>query len=911
MDDLRHQDDDGDVNGSVATDSDDDATTVAGDDDDVDSDATTLVDQDGVTEDADEVCVRPVRPPRSRLSTASSGTPSRNSGTTDIVKVAVTVNGKSQLLELDQGLPLDEVCRGLCGDHGVRWRPGRYALAYPARPTRANPHASEKYLTEDNRAELRHGAELSLTWAPDVFAELIAKRLVRRTDHAEWSWALQRLAELSDDAMFVLVFAEQRGAVDLVLDAVSPVDKKSHKLRPTETLWLLRAVLGLVRHGALTGAEAGLSRLLRHLGALVRAVQGVEAAVVEASLRVLAAVSAQHWEASAAQHLAVTDLVPLLWDTDRPALQTAALELMNALAVREARLGRHSPEAKMQVIKTITSPQVCATIVQSVLAGHVRSNMARQLFLLQRLLLQPLKEALETPAAPALVDSCPSEPPPRLPRRKSRAGSLLHSRSWCEGEGEEGGGQRRGHGGRDRRSMEDDYKHLDTLSLPRPVNREPPEATVSSLSPTAAASTADLLDFRGSVTSLASMTSMTSLTSDTSHRSLWSVDTLDDDPPPPAQSRLGAECLEYLATYHPTLSVQAVEEEAALQGLLSVTAERLVRLLAAELGLCEDDRGRGPAMSASAPAASSKAAPPYQPLVFTRDVPFFHELFCRGLNRLARTRREMRAKTPRDQDKVLRVVRRQFREALGAQVRSWDQLDTWLSELPYAAVAALWEKERVSAEQDTVLGSAAVRQLRAASRAALRQLVRQQRVAALREGAVFQRPRRAAAKDKAGREKGSKRASQLLWVWLQGDATLQYADCVEEADGPRLLGAPLSIAMASVTSVATGRKCAGLWGSRSRKQGIELALSLLLDPHDCEAASLDLVAPDVATLEVWADGFNMLLGKEHTSKAVERDLEVLMDMEVRLRLMELDGISLPAEPPPVPPPPPDFDFVTA
>lgn len=79
----------------------------------------------------------------------------------------------------------------------------------------------------------------------------------------------------------------------------------------------------------------------------------------------------------------------------------------------------------------------------------------------------------------------------------------------------------------------------------------------------------------------------------------------------------------------------------ALRGSLSVTAERLVRLLGAELSLC-GNRGDAP----------SSRQHQYQPLVFGREVPFFHELFCRGLNLLAKTRREMRAKTQHDQDKV-------------------------------------------------------------------------------------------------------------------------------------------------------------------------------------------------------------------------------------------------------------------
>lgn len=82
---------------------------------------------------------------------------------------------------------------------------------------------------------------------------------------------------------------------------------------------------------------------------------------------------------------------------------------------------------------------------------------------------------------------------------------------------------------------------------------------------------------------------------------------------------------------------------------MSATGERLVRLLGTELALCRPEDGDG------GERGVSSVVTPYQPLVFARDaedVPFFHELFCRGVNLLAKTRREMRAKTQRDQDKV-------------------------------------------------------------------------------------------------------------------------------------------------------------------------------------------------------------------------------------------------------------------
>jgi len=45
------------------------------------------------------------------------------------------------------------------------------------------------------------------------------------------------------------------------------------------------------------------------------------------------------------------------------------------------------------------------------------------------------------------------------------------------------------------------------------------------------------------------------------------------------------------------------------------------------------------------------------------------------------------------------------------------------------------------------------------------------------------------------------------------------------------------------------------------------------------------------------------------SKEAEQDLDILLHMEIKLRLLEIEGIpELPQEPPPIPELPEDFDF---
>lgn len=45
-----------------------------------------------------------------------------------------------------------------------------------------------------------------------------------------------------------------------------------------------------------------------------------------------------------------------------------------------------------------------------------------------------------------------------------------------------------------------------------------------------------------------------------------------------------------------------------------------------------------------------------------------------------------------------------------------------------------------------------------------------------------------------------------------------------------------------------------------------------------------------------------------TSKEAEKDLETLLSMEIKLRLLDAEGINIPQDKPIIPPDPPNYDF---
>ena len=64
------------------------------------------------------------------------------------------------------------------------------------------------------------------------------------------------------------------------------------------------------------------------------------------------------------------------------------------------------------------------------------------------------------------------------------------------------------------------------------------------------------------------------------------------------------------------------------------------------------------------------------------------------------------------------------------------------------------------------------------------------------------------------------------------------------------------------------------------------------------------MAPNQKTFDYWCDAINALLRREMVSKKAKEDIDMFLSMEIKIKLLDVEGIKLPKAAPAIPPPPP-------
>ncbi|XP_013149226.1 PREDICTED: engulfment and cell motility protein 1 [Papilio polytes] len=282
----------------------------------------------------------------------------------------------------------------------------------------------------------------------------------------------------------------------------------------------------------------------------------------------------------------------------------------------------------------------------------------------------------------------------------------------------------------------------------------------------------------------------------------------------------------------------------------------------------------------------------YHPLFFTHDHPF-EELFCICIALLNKTWKEMRA-TSEDFMKVLSVVREQINRALSASPKGFDKFRQRINQLTYAEITQIWQQERTNRE---VWESHArpIVELKEKITPEIIELIQQQRLGVLVGGTRF----------KKYSSRGQRIKDKFWFVRLSPNhKVLHYGDC-DEKSTPSLEELGNKLAVSDIKCVVMGKDCPHMKDLRGRKVTPHLAFSLILKSAE---ETLDFVAPDEQIFDYWTDGINALLKEKMTSRCFENDLETLLSMDIKVRLLDAEGIDIPQDPPQIPEEPDDYDF---
>uniref|UniRef100_A0A8C5WJF6 ELMO domain-containing protein n=1 Tax=Leptobrachium leishanense TaxID=445787 RepID=A0A8C5WJF6_9ANUR len=298
------------------------------------------------------------------------------------------------------------------------------------------------------------------------------------------------------------------------------------------------------------------------------------------------------------------------------------------------------------------------------------------------------------------------------------------------------------------------------------------------------------------------------------------------------------------------------------------------------------------------------------------------ELFSVCIQLLNKTWKEMRA-TQEDFDKVMNVVKEQISRTLAFAHTSLEFFRTKIFSLNYSEILKLRQAERLI--QDEAL-SPPVMELRQQLQPELVNLITQQRLHYLCEGSKF-------------RKISSRRRQDKLWFCRlsPNHKVLHYGDIEENIETPPIEMLLEKIPVADIKHVLTGKDCPHMKEKGSGKQHkdiMERAFSICYDvdsflnfispthndkpsahhsnSKNCIPEPLCCMLFSICSKELWfcfwLDGLNALLGREMTSDRKRSDLDILLNAELKLRLLDLENIPIPEHPPSIPPRPLNYNY---
>jgi len=280
----------------------------------------------------------------------------------------------------------------------------------------------------------------------------------------------------------------------------------------------------------------------------------------------------------------------------------------------------------------------------------------------------------------------------------------------------------------------------------------------------------------------------------------------------------------------------------------------------------------------------------YYPMLFSTDS-MLEEMYSVCIQLVNKTWKEMRA-TSLDFSRVMSVVKEQIIRVLNEKPDTIELFKNKLFGLSYQQIIKLMDQEF---QERNILDSQSkpVVELREKVLPYIKDLVRQQRLTQLVEGQLFSNVRSRA-----------KQKEKLWYCRLSPNSRFLHYGDAEEKVAPPLEALPNKLPISEVTDIVVGKDCPHAKEAKFRKGHLQLAFSLL---HGQEE-HLDFIAPSSQVYSVWTDGLRSLLSKEMISEKAKEDVETLLNMEMKLLLLDVEDVPIPEVPPPVPEEPEDLNY---
>ncbi|XP_028906564.1 engulfment and cell motility protein 3 [Ornithorhynchus anatinus] len=298
----------------------------------------------------------------------------------DVVKIAIELEGANpQLIELDQAKPLTAVLKELCAKWNLSdWE--HYALQH------ADGH--RRYVTENNRGEIKNGSILCLKPSPEQEVEQLLGGLQAGGQEGRRP-LLRRLAALAPDLTFAREFISRDGLQKLELIV-------EHGDDLGEVLALaLRAFSELMEHGVVSWETLNPS-LVRKVTSYVN-MNLMDVSVHQLALGLLENVvlNSSVLGQIVKNEIPVDRLLTHLQVINQQ-LQTKAMALLTALL-----LGVTVPERKI-MLDDLWQKNLRLYIQKNIIhsSAPLGAEMAHHLYVLQALSLEVLKPRMQTPIDP-------------------------------------------------------------------------------------------------------------------------------------------------------------------------------------------------------------------------------------------------------------------------------------------------------------------------------------------------------------------------------------------------------------------------------------------------------------------------------------------------------------------------------